>query len=63
MAQTLRTGTPGLFGRIEHDRLLLDLRTVLPEQDDLLFRALLSAFSRGDSLQESQSCANRGSRD
>ncbi len=36
----LRSGTPPVIGRIDNDRLLLDLRTVLPEQDDLLAEAL-----------------------
>ncbi|MEM6798425.1 MAG: hypothetical protein AAF589_02835 [Planctomycetota bacterium] len=37
----LAGGTPGLHGRVDGDRLLLDLRTVFPRQD----LALLSAFS------------------
>jgi L-seryl-tRNA(Ser) seleniumtransferase len=32
-AAQLRTGTPAVVGRIEHDRCLLDLRCV-PEHDD-----------------------------
>ncbi len=37
----LRHSDPPIIGRIEHDRLLLDLRTVLPEQDQALTDALL----------------------
>ena len=37
----LRHSAPPIIGRIEHDRLLLDLRTVLPEQDQALTDALL----------------------
>jgi L-seryl-tRNA(Ser) seleniumtransferase len=37
----LRALTPPVIARIEHDRLLLDLRTVLPEQDS----ALAAAFA------------------
>ena len=37
----LRHSAPPIIGRIEHDRLLLDLRTVLPEQDQALIDALL----------------------
>jgi L-seryl-tRNA(Ser) seleniumtransferase len=38
----LRGATPPLIARIEHDRLLLDLRTVLPEQEPALMTALRS---------------------
>jgi L-seryl-tRNA(Ser) seleniumtransferase len=37
----LRRLDPPVIARIENDRLVLDLRTVLPEQDDQLVRALL----------------------
>ena len=37
----LRHSDPPIIGRIEHDRLLLDLRTVLPEQDQALTDALV----------------------
>jgi L-seryl-tRNA(Ser) seleniumtransferase len=36
LAARLRGGDPAVIGRIESDRLLLDLRAVLPEQDELL---------------------------
>jgi L-seryl-tRNA(Ser) seleniumtransferase len=36
----LRALRPPVIGRIEHDRLVLDLRTVLPDQDELLADAL-----------------------
>lgn len=45
LARQLRLGDPGVFGRIEDDRLLLDLRSVLPEQDDALAAALVAPFS------------------
>lgn len=40
----LRGGSPPVVGRISGDRLLLDLRTVLPEQDELLLGAVLAAL-------------------
>jgi L-seryl-tRNA(Ser) seleniumtransferase len=40
LARRLRLGDPGVFGRIDQDRLLLDLRTVLPEDDEILLRSL-----------------------
>ncbi len=39
-AARLRTGQPAVVGRIEGERLLLDLRTVLPEQEDALVARL-----------------------
>jgi L-seryl-tRNA(Ser) seleniumtransferase len=36
----LRGWNPPIVARIEHDRLVLDLRTVLPEQDDTVAKAL-----------------------
>ncbi len=40
VARRLRLGTPSVVGRIEHARLLLDPRTVHPEQDEDVVRAL-----------------------
>jgi L-seryl-tRNA(Ser) seleniumtransferase len=40
LARRLRQGDPGIFGRIDQDRLVLDLRTVLPEDDGILLRSL-----------------------
>lgn len=42
-ARRLRLGTPGVFGRVETNRVWLDLRTVLPGDDDLLLAAIVSA--------------------
>jgi L-seryl-tRNA(Ser) seleniumtransferase len=46
LAVQLRTGTPPVVGRISRERLLLDPRTVLPEQDEALLQALHSVFER-----------------
>ncbi len=40
LAAALRTGTPSVVGRVKDDRLLLDLRSVLPRQDIELLAAL-----------------------
>jgi L-seryl-tRNA(Ser) seleniumtransferase len=45
LARRIRLGDPGVFGRIDRDRLLLDLRTVLPEDDALVESAIGRAFS------------------
>jgi L-seryl-tRNA(Ser) seleniumtransferase len=45
LARRLRLGEPGVFGRIEEDRLLLDLRTVLPEDDEALSSSLEAALA------------------
>ncbi len=42
LAKSLRTGNPSVFGRVQNDRLLLDLRSVLPHQDEQLVRAVSS---------------------
>ena len=42
-APVLRGELPAVVGRLEAGRLLLDLRSVLPEQDELLVTAILAA--------------------
>ncbi|HFB97808.1 MAG TPA: L-seryl-tRNA(Sec) selenium transferase, partial [Bryobacterales bacterium] len=42
----LRTGEPPVVARIEKDRLVVDLRTVFPEEEPALVRALQEALSR-----------------
>jgi len=44
MAVRLRVGTTPLAARVEHDRVKLDARTVLPAQDDLLLDAVKKAI-------------------
>ena len=44
LAQKLRLGSPALVGRVEDNAFLLDLRTVLPEQDAALRQALQAAL-------------------
>ncbi len=41
----LRAGKPPVIARVESDAVLLDLRTVLPEQEESLARAILSLLS------------------
>lgn len=45
LARALRQGEPAVAGRIEDDRLLLDLKAVPPEQDDALLAALRAALA------------------
>ncbi|HEY4760092.1 MAG TPA: hypothetical protein VIH42_05880, partial [Thermoguttaceae bacterium] len=40
LATAMRTGTPAVVGRVQQDRLLLDLRSVFPRQDAELLSAL-----------------------
>lgn len=47
LARRLRLGDPAVVGRVEGERLLLDLRTVPPEEDRLLLEALLEALQEG----------------
>jgi L-seryl-tRNA(Ser) seleniumtransferase len=42
--EKLRRGEPPVIGRISDDRLLLDLRSVLPREDATLSRAVLKAL-------------------
>jgi L-seryl-tRNA(Ser) seleniumtransferase len=44
-AVALRTGTPPVVGRLEAGRCLLDLRTVAPEEDELLLSAVRACTS------------------
>ena len=40
----LRAGDPPVIGRILDDRVVLDIRTVLPDEDDMLVRAVTAAL-------------------
>jgi L-seryl-tRNA(Ser) seleniumtransferase len=48
VARRLRLGEPRVFPRIAEGRVLLDLRTVLPEDDDRLSEAVLAAVRSRD---------------
>lgn len=50
-ARRLRLGSPGVFGRIDEGQLLLDLRTVMPEDDGALCAAVLEALEKRTSCQ------------
>jgi L-seryl-tRNA(Ser) seleniumtransferase len=45
LARALRRASPPIVPRVERDRVVLDLRTVLPEEDDTLVVALESVLS------------------
>lgn len=46
LAHRLRTGQPPLMPRVEAGRLLIDARTVPPEQDECVVRALAGALAK-----------------
>jgi len=46
LAQRLRLSQPPVIGRIEHDQLLLDPRTVAPEDDSTLVETVVAALGR-----------------
>lgn len=45
LERALRTSTPPVIARVENDSVLLDLRTVPPERDDLLLSLLTAALA------------------
>ncbi len=47
LAEPLRRGADAVLGRVEHDRLLLDVRTVDPNDDDRLAAAVQRAATSG----------------
>jgi L-seryl-tRNA(Ser) seleniumtransferase len=49
-ARSLRVGIPAVFGRISHNRLLLDVRTVHPNEEEPLARAIASAAINDERL-------------
>jgi L-seryl-tRNA(Ser) seleniumtransferase len=48
LAARLRVGNPAVICRVEADSLLFDLRTVFPQEDERLARAVRYALSQGD---------------
>jgi L-seryl-tRNA(Ser) seleniumtransferase len=46
LAADLRAGTPPVVARVAEDRLVLDLRTVRPDEEPALTAALLRALRR-----------------
>ena len=48
LAGKLRRATPPVIARVDQDRLMLDPRTVLPDQDQALIRAVRTCLAAGD---------------
>ncbi len=51
IAERLRASNPAIIGRVQKDKLLIDMRTVFPEQDMVLVE-LLQALDGQDSAQQ-----------
>jgi len=49
LERRLREGDPPIVARVQDGRLLIDLRTVLPEQDDLVIERLAALLPAGAS--------------
>ncbi|HEY1378605.1 MAG TPA: L-seryl-tRNA(Sec) selenium transferase [Gemmataceae bacterium] len=56
LARRLRTGNPAVLGRVQGGAVLLDVRTVFPEQEDAVVEAVRAAVVEygGDDLMEKQ---------
>ena len=54
LAVPLRRGDPAVVGRLEAGRLLLDLRSVSPDDDARLAEAILAAAPRAPSPSRSE---------
>ena len=54
LATALRGGTPPVIGRIVDRRLLLDMRTIRPEEDALLPELIAAAYERAGAGQPAQ---------
>jgi L-seryl-tRNA(Ser) seleniumtransferase len=50
--EALRLGSPAVVGRIENDEVILDLRTVFPDQDRTLEAAVIAAYGTTQEIQE-----------
>ena len=48
LEKTLREGDPPVITRVENERVLLDLRTVFPDDETALGQALASALQSGE---------------
>jgi L-seryl-tRNA(Ser) seleniumtransferase len=49
VAQNLRLGDPSVFSRVQDDRVLIDLRTVMPEDDEALVSSIFRCITNGGS--------------
>ena len=62
MATALRAGDPPVIARIVDERVALDLRSVLPEDDEALARAVLGALAEGGADGSSRNAHGQGTR-
>jgi len=64
LAQALRAADPPVVARIVEERVALDLRSVLPEDDEVLARAVIGALAKGggDGASRHQERSRSGAR-
>ncbi|RKO68145.1 L-seryl-tRNA(Sec) selenium transferase [Desulfofundulus salinus] len=51
LARILRAGEPAVMGRVQDDRLILDVRTVLPGEEEILVQAITAALQPGEEVE------------
>ncbi|SHF36673.1 L-seryl-tRNA(Sec) selenium transferase [Desulfofundulus australicus DSM 11792] len=52
LASILRNGEPAIMGRVQDERLLLDIRTILPGEEEILIQAITAAFQAVEEVEK-----------
>jgi L-seryl-tRNA(Ser) seleniumtransferase len=50
MAYLMRTGEPAVIGRLRENKLVLDVRTIFPDQEELVALAVRQALDHATAL-------------
>src|SRR5262249_51238996 len=58
LAYRLRTGSPAVMGRLRDGKLVLDVRTVFAEQEDVLTEAIRQAVADGEKAGEAENAGD-----